>query len=132
MQILKNINLGKINQIFLILSLLFTSSVKSEINSNGKYVEIKILDKVNSKSSSLNIKIGENKKFKNLIIKVLKCKNSEFDDNPDVTAYLQVKDITQTKKDKVFIFNGWTFASSPSLTPFDHPVYDIWLMRCIY
>ena len=132
MQILKNINLGKINQIFLILSLLFTSSVKSEINSNGKYVEIKILDKVNSKSSSLNIKIGENKKFKNLIIKVLKCKNSEFDDNPDVTAYLQVKDITQTEKDKVFIFNGWTFASSPSIKPFDHPIYDIWLMRCIY
>ena len=132
MQILKNINLGKINLIFLILSLLFTSSVKSEVNSNGKYVEIKILDKVNSKSSSLNIKIGENKKFKNLIIKVLKCKNSEFDDNPDVTAYLQVKDITQTEKDKVFIFNGWTFASSPSIKPFDHPIYDIWLMRCIY
>ena len=132
MEILKNINLGKINLTILILSFLSTFSAKSEVNTNGNYVEIKILDKVNSKSSSLNIKIGENKKFKNLIIKVLKCKNSEFDDNPDVTAYLQVKDITQTEKDKVFIFNGWTFASSPSIKPFDHPIYDIWLMRCIY
>ncbi len=132
MQILKNINLGKINLTILIFSFLFTFNARSDSNDNGNYVVIKILDKVNSKSSSLNIKIGENKKFKNLIIKVLKCKNSEFDDNPDVTAYLQVKDITQVEKDKVFIFNGWTFASSPSIKPFDHPVYDIWLTSCIY
>ena len=132
MQILKNINLGKISLTVLIFGFLFTLNAKSDSNTDGSYVEMKILDKVNSKSSSLNIKIGENKKFKNLIIKVLKCKNSEFDDNPDVTAYLQVKDITQAEKDKVFIFNGWTFASSPSIKPFDHPVYDIWLTSCIY
>ena len=131
MQILKSTNLGKINFKILILSFLFVFNAKSDVNS-GNYVEIKILDKVNSKSSSLNIKIGESKSFKNLVIKVLKCKNSEFDDNPDVTAYLQVKDITQVEKDKVFVFNGWTFASSPSIKPFDHPIYDIWLTRCIY
>ena len=132
MPILKNINLGKINFKILILSFLCIFNAKSDANNSGNYVEIKILDKVNSKSSSLNIKIGESKNFKNLVIKVLKCKNSEFDDNPDVTAYLQVKDITQVEKDKVFIFNGWTFASSPSIKPFDHPIYDIWLTRCIY
>ena len=107
-------------------------NARSDVNNTGRFVEIKILDKVNSKSSSLNIKIGESKNFKNLVIKVLKCKNSEFDDNPDVTAYLQVKDITQVEKDKVFVFNGWTFSSSPSIKPFDHPIYDIWLTRCIY
>ena len=32
--------------------------------------------------------------------------------------------------DKVFIFNGWTFSSSSSIRPFDHPVYDIWLLKC--
>tara|TARA_B100000941_G_scaffold265828_1_gene220685 strand:- start:92 stop:490 length:399 start_codon:yes stop_codon:yes gene_type:complete len=132
MPILKNINLGKINFKILILSFLCIFNAKSDVNNSGSYVEIKILDKVNSKSSSLNIRIGESKNFKNLVIKVLKCKNSEFDDNPDVTAYLQVKDITQVEKDKVFVFNGWTFASSPSIKPFDHPIYDIWLTRCIY
>ena len=65
-----------------------------------------------------------------LIIKVLKCKNSEFDDNPEVTAYMQVKDITIKNNDKVFIFNGWTFASDPSLTPFDHAIYDLQLLNC--
>ena len=71
------------------------------------------------------------KKYKNLIIKALKCQNSKFDDEPEVTAYLQVKDITIKNKDKVFVFNDWTFASSPTIKPFDHPVYDIWLSKCI-
>ena len=66
----------------------------------------------------------------NLQIKPIKCKISEFDDTPDTIAYLQVVDITQKKNNKVFIFNGWTFSSSPSLRPFDHPVYDLWLVNC--
>ena len=101
-------------------------SFASEIN----LVEIKILDKVSSKTSQLSLNIGEETKFENLIIKVLKCKNSEFDDNPEVTAYMQVQDITLKNNDKVFVFNGWTFSSSPSITLFDHPVYDIWLIKC--
>ena len=60
-----------------------------------------------------------------------KCQNSKFDDEPEITAYLQVKDITIKNKDKVFVFNDWTFASSPTIKPFDHPVYDIWLSKCI-
>ena len=88
------------------------------------------MDKVNSKNSTLVLKIGEEQKFKNLSIKALKCKNSEFDDNPEITAYLQVKDNNIKNKDKVFTFNGWTFASSPTLNPFAHPIYDIWLKKC--
>ena len=96
----------------------------------GNFLEIKILDKVSSKNTSLILKIGEEKVFQNLIIKSLKCRNSEFDDNPDITAYLQVRDLNNKDNDEVFVFNGWSFASSPSLRPFDHPVYDIWLTKC--
>ena len=99
-------------------------------NLEGKFVEIKILDKVSSKSTNLKIETNKLINFQNLEIKVLKCKNSEFDDNPEVTAYIQVKDLTEKNNDKVFIFNGWTFSSSPSVRPFDHPVYDIWLNKC--
>ena len=130
MQSKKNIKLGK-NKIhifyYLILSLLFSS--KSFAN-NINFVEIKILDKVSSKTSQLTLDINKETKFENLIIKVLKCKNSEFDDNPEVTAYMQVQDITLDNNDQVFVFNGWTFSSSPSITLFDHPVYDIWLSKC--
>ena len=99
-------------------------------NFEGKFIEITILDKVSSKNSLLKLKIGEEKKIKNLMIKSLKCKNSEFDDNPEITAYIQVKDLTKEDNDEVFIFNGWTFSSSPTINPFDHPVYDIWLSKC--
>ena len=61
----------------------------------------------------------------------MKCTNSELDDNPEIKAYIQVKDLTKKdNKDNVFVFNGWMFSSSPSIVPFDHPVYDIWLVGC--
>ena len=132
----KNIQVGKISFIFFLITvffLIYNLPSNSSENSDfleGDFVEIKILDKVSSKNSLLKIKIGQEKKFKNLIIKSLRCKNSEFDDNPEITAYLQVKDITDKKNDEVFVFNGWTFSSGPTVKPFDHPVYDIWLTKC--
>ena len=133
MQLKKNIILGKINIALLVflVSQLLSLNVFSESNqSNEIFAEINILDKVSSKTSSIKVKIGKEFAFQNLIINVLKCQNSKFDDNPEVTAYMQVKDIKSTDKDSVYIFNDWTFASSPSIRPFDHPVYDIWLKKC--
>jgi len=131
MQLKKSIKLGK-NKIynFFYLIILFSLFSSKSFGNNTNFVEIKILDKVSSKTSQLTLDINKETKFENLIIKVLKCKNSEFDDNPEVTAYMQVQDITLDNNDQVFVFNGWTFSSSPSITLFDHPVYDIWLSKC--
>ena len=129
----KNIQSGKINFLFfLIYFFLISQSLPLIANENneGKFVEIKILDKVSSKTDLLKLDIGEELRFKSLLIKSLKCKNSEFDDNPEITAYIQVKDMTNNNNNEVFIFNGWTFSSSPAVNPFDHAVYDIWLTRC--
>ena len=136
MKLIKNIRIGKVNflKLFIIVIIVFyNSNINSLENAEsleGNYIEIKILDKVSSNNNVLKIRIGEEQKFKNLLIKSLKCKNSEFDDNPEITAYLQVKDLTIKNNDEVFIFNGWTFSSSPTVKPFDHPVYDIWLTKC--
>ena len=108
--------------------LVYNSNAKS--NLEGTFTDIKILDKISSKNTLLKLKNGKLIKFKDLSIKSLKCKNSEFDDNPEITAYMQVQDITLKNNDKVFVFNDWTFASSPSIRPFDHPVYDVWLKKC--
>ena len=96
----------------------------------GSFTDIKILDKISSKNTLLKLKNGELINFKDLSIKILKCKNSEFDDDPEITAYIQVKDLTDENNNEVFVFNGWMFSSSPSITPFDHPVYDVWLIKC--
>tara|TARA_Y100000590_G_scaffold366858_1_gene426476 strand:- start:123 stop:530 length:408 start_codon:yes stop_codon:yes gene_type:complete len=133
MQLKKNIIVGKI-KIYLILYIIsqfLSSNLYSETNlSDEIFADLNVLDKVSSKSLNITLKIGEEFKFQNLLIKVLKCYNSKFDDDPEVTAYMQVIDLTIKDKDKVFVFNDWTFASSPSLRPFDHPVYDIWLQKC--
>ena len=130
----KNIQAGKNNfkLITLVLLVYFSliSNSNSKIKLEGIFTEIKILDKISSKNTLLKLKNEEVIKFKNLEIKSLKCKNSEFDDNPEITAYIQVRDLTNKNNDEVFVFNGWMFSSSPSIAPFDHPVYDVWLLNC--
>ena len=104
----------------------------SQTNNNfiGTNTDIKILDKISSKNELINLKNGDESIYEDLAIRVMKCTNSEFDDNPEIKAYIQVRDLTKNNNDKVFVFNGWMFSSSPSIAPFDHPVYDIWLVNC--
>ena len=130
----KNIEVGKNNfSIFfmiLIQFFIFDSNSYSENKLEGKFTNIQVLDKISSKNVLLKLKNGEETKHKDLLIKSMKCKNSEFDDNPEITAYIQVRDLTSKNNDEVFVFNGWMFSSSPSIEPFDHPVYDVWLVSC--
>jgi hypothetical protein len=88
------------------------------------------LDKITAKTLEINLNIGEIKKFGPLEIKVLKCGVINKDNLKDNVAYLQVKDLSVNQNEKVFIFNGWTFSSDPSLTPFDHAIYDLQLLNC--
>ena len=130
----RNTQVGKNNFKLIYLVLLFyfclVLNLNAKSNLEGTFTDIKILDKISSKNTLLKLKNGELKKFKDLSIKSLKCKNSEFDDDPEITAYIQVRDLTNKKNDEVFVFNGWMFSSSPSIKPFDHPVYDVWLINC--
>ena len=130
----KNTKFGKNNFSILILIFSFyflafnSSSLSNDLE--GSYTIIKVLDKISSKNDKLKLKNTEEVLFKDLSIKSMKCSNSGFDDNPEIKAYIQVKDLTDKKKDNVFIFNDWMFSSSPSIKPFDHAVYDIWLIGC--
>ena len=128
----KNIKVGKIKFLLLIIfSIFITNNIKAESQiESEKIAELSVLDKVSSKNTNIKIQVGKEFTFQNLIIKVLKCYNSKFDDDPEITAYMQVTDKNINNNDKVFIFNDWTFASSPSIRPFDHPVYDVWLKKC--
>ena len=132
MLIKKNIKLGKVKLLLVTFftALVINNTLADVIQKSEMIAELSVLDKVSSKNMNIKLQVGEEYFFQNLSIKVLKCYNSKFDDDPEVTAYMQVKDKTMNNNDKVFIFNDWTFASSPSIKPFDHPVYDVWLKRC--
>ena len=129
----KNTILGKTKFfifVFFTYFLLINNSSGENKSQTENFAVLTILDKVNSQSDIIEIEIGIEHRFKNLSINILKCNNSKFDDDPEVTAYMQVRDTINKDENKVFIFNDWTFASSPSIRPFDHPVYDIWLKKC--
>ena len=130
----KNTKLGKLKNyfflflIFLIIQISFEA--KSNSNLEGNSTDLKVLDKISSKNELIKLINGQEYVYKDLAIKSIKCANSKFDDNPEITAYIQVRDLTKNDKDNVFVFNGWMFSSSPSIKPFDHPVYDLWLINC--
>ena len=133
MQLKKNTKVGNSLNLFLLIylfTIFIAFKINAEISLDGSKTDIKILDKISSKNEL--IKLVNNKEFiyKDLAIKSIKCTDSKFDDNPEVKAYIQVRDLTKKDRNNVFVFNGWMFSSSPSIAPFDHPVYDIWLVNC--
>tara|TARA_B100001057_G_scaffold358870_1_gene361038 strand:- start:1005 stop:1412 length:408 start_codon:yes stop_codon:yes gene_type:complete len=134
MQFKKNIKVGK-NRFYLfffvfIIYQFFSFEIKSNDDLEGKNTDIKILDKISSKNELVRLINNEEYIYKDIAIKSIKCTDSEFDDNPEIKAYVQVRDLTKKDRNNVFVFNGWMFSSSPSIEPFDHPVYDIWLVNC--
>ena len=98
---------------------------------DGKiYINLTALDKITAKTSSIRLTVGEKIFFGSLEIKALKCQLYEGKDNTDTVAYIQVKDLSSKDNNSVFLFNGWTFVSSPTLQSIDHPIYDLWVTGC--
>ena len=117
----KNVNLNNIEDI------LEKSNTKKD---NTIYINLKALDKITAKTSAIRLAVGEKEFFGPLEIKALKCQLSENKDSTDTVAYLQVRDLSAKDNNQVFLFNGWTFASSPTLQSIDHPIFDLWIIGC--
>ena len=108
-----------------------TSSPLVNLNENKFSHAVLIgLDKITAKSSKIKINLNEVKKFGPLEIRILKCGKVKLNNKINEVAYMQVKDLTKSENEKVFIFNGWTFSSDPTLAPFDHAIYDLQLLSC--
>ena len=107
-------------------------TLETDISKKNKkiYINIRALDKITAKTSEIRLAMGEKKFFGPLEIKALKCEISDRNDFIDTVAYLQVKDLSSKDNNQVFLFNGWTFASSPTLQSIDHPIYDLWIISC--
>ena len=106
------------------------SKGKTNLNTTKTIVKLRALDKITARTSDIDIVLGKKRKFGYLEILAKKCKESVEKNNTGVVAYIQVKDLSEKRDNKVFVFNGWTFSSSPTLKTFDHPVYDLWVTGC--
>ena len=105
-------------------------SKKNNSNLQPSQATLIWLDKITAKSSEVIIDLNKSKKIGPLEVRVLKCGKVKVNNRTDSVAYMQVKDLSKNDNEKVFIFNGWTFASDPSLTPFDHAIYNLQLINC--
>ena len=91
------------------------------------------LDKITARIKTFKIKVGVSKTFGILDINLQKCVYSKPLDEPESIAYIKVLDNSEkysVNKDKLSIFEGWIFASSPALNAMEHPVYDVSLISC--
>ena len=107
---------------------LFSSSSMSEAI-NGKSVSIKILDKVTSRVKELNIDVGNSLDFATLNIEIFACLKRPPEEIPEDFVLLEIKDDIFDQKNLI-VYRGWMISSSPSVTPFEHPIYDIWINDC--
>ena len=123
--------LDKIDEQNINLKLIENSEEKSITKNIDKiYINLTALDKITAKTSSFKLAVGDKKFFGSLEINALKCQLSEGKDTSDAVAYIQVIDLSSKDNNQVFLFNGWTFAASPTLQSIDHPVYDLWITSC--
>lgn len=94
--------------------------------------EVQILDKTTAKASVVDLKIGEEINFDSLVIIAHKCWQAPLDQRPESKILLEVSEKTTDKdgEKEERVFYGWIFASSPSISGLEHPIYDITALNC--
>lgn len=87
------------------------------------------LDKITARVSELPVPNGETVAFRGLLIRVRACNDRPPEEPPEAAAFLEIADAKTTPPTE--LFRGWMFASSPAVAAFEHPVYDVRVLRCI-
>jgi hypothetical protein len=97
---------------------------------------LQVLDKVTAETLRFEAAVGRPVRYKTLIFTVKACERSAPDERVDDSiAYIEVVSQPRAEPGKPVVpardaFKGWMYASSPSLDPLEHPVYDAWLINC--
>lgn len=88
------------------------------------------LDKMTARTMTFDVKVGSTVKFGSIYIRVQTCRKAPPIETPEAAAFLQIWEVTIKEQKPQWIFSGWMYASSPALSPMEHPVYDVWLLDC--
>jgi len=97
---------------------------------------LQVLDKVTAETLRFEAAVGRPVRYKTLIFTVKACERSTPDERiDDSIAYVEVVSQPRAEPGRPVLpardaFKGWMYASSPSLDPLEHPVYDAWLINC--
>jgi len=117
-----------IRLIFFLIFLFISNNLISE-PIKGHSAVIQLLDKVSARISILEIKIGEIKKYGSIEIEVFDCKKRPPEEVPEDFVLMRIQDEVSPNIYKR-VFQGWMLSSSPAVSPFEHPIYDVWVKDC--
>jgi len=97
---------------------------------------LQALDKTTAETLRFEAPIGQPIRYKDLVFTVHACEDSAPElGQRGAAAHMEIqssprpvpgRDTPPTRQ----IFKGWMFANAPGLHPFEHPVYDAWLIGC--
>lgn len=87
------------------------------------------LDKISAKVTEIQVTAGQPVRFGTLEITMRTCRSNPPEERPETQAFLEIQEISEKQPPKK-LFTGWMFASSPSISALDHPVYDVWVLSC--
>ena len=97
---------------------------------------LQAVDKVTAESLRFEAEVGKPVRYKTLVFTLRACE-TEAEDEPvrESAAHLQITSRPAARPGRVQpeaaqVFRGWMFGSSPGLNPFEHPIYDAWLVGC--
>lgn len=87
------------------------------------------LDKITARARTFEARVGETVRFGTLEIRVEACYTAPPVEPAEAAAFLVI-DAVDPGRPRTRAFSGWMFASSPSLSAPEHPVYDVWVLDC--
>lgn len=93
-------------------------------------VKLQSLDKATARTMTFEARVGSTVKFGPIYIRVQACRKAPPIEKPESASFLQIWEVTP-KGESRWIYSGWMFASSPALSPMDHPIYDVWVLDCL-
>ncbi|WP_369426084.1 DUF2155 domain-containing protein [Hyphomonas sediminis] len=108
---------------------------------------LRALDKITGRSTDIVVKVGEPVIYGSLRVELKTCYQAPPEEIPESAAFLRIastqpvametmeaavsaKDVPADAANNPVLFSGWMYASSPGLNALEHPVYDIWVIRC--
>ena len=96
----------------------------------GYAVNLQILDKITSQIKTIEINVNDTYNFGTLKIEIYACFKRPPEEIPEDFILLKIFDTLQDNNLEK-IYQGWMISSSPATTPFEHPIYDVWVKECI-
>jgi hypothetical protein len=96
----------------------------------SRRVIIRLLNKVTGQSKLISFKPGESTKIGTMQITAVNCQSSSPKSQTDYAGLLDISEQKPGDKSMKSLFRGWMYASSPSITALEHPVYDVTMVEC--